>query len=676
MELFGYLCSPLCRAKANSHGIQVPVYEGQRSVVEARLWRRTARVVAVVGVVLVVLLGVWTWYVWFGCQPKPTFSIRFNEPVYSGQAWMGAEQVVFLRGENLARYDMKEKKEIWSRPLIDHKKIQADADKSIKEIQALIDRANSEAWENVPKMPSREKLIRRMEKDAAAALELHVLGRNVWVASPGKLVQYSWDNGNPVKEIPVPAYYGGLMALGDELMVIDTTTGKPIVTRVNLNTCDARTEEIGADTKPTPLAGTNPAQPTPGAGLPGSGLGGRDLAGLPIGTPGKNSDKPMDPRKVAEQYRDLSYPAKLALPAVLANTMNQERTLAELNDTGRRGPPTLKTREPNEDLSIIPTKTGFVQFYVKLIERKVIERSTMKPSTGKSVLNGEVNVTQSAEVANELLNEMQRSRGGGVIYEDRSRYRATLRAPDSNESWTGEMVGYPAVFPLQTVNVLASEKSITVLDKHNKKLWQSTLTYNVHGGFGALDEDHSIYGEGPCVERKDSLYIFDEGVLSAFDLATGNARWRLPSVGVTGLFFDDKDMLYVNTSTASPESIRYPAQIDVRRSETPVIMKIEPRTGKTLWTSEPGGLINYVSGKFIYTVQSYMPAEPDEDDPYRLEGDNQKPPYLRIKRLNPRNGREVWEHFQQRAPLDVQFDKNTIKLVFKKEIQVLKSLAL
>src|SRR6266850_93827 len=41
MELFGYVCSPLCKAKANSHGIDIPVYEGQSSVVEARAWRKT-----------------------------------------------------------------------------------------------------------------------------------------------------------------------------------------------------------------------------------------------------------------------------------------------------------------------------------------------------------------------------------------------------------------------------------------------------------------------------------------------------------------------------------------------------------------------------------------------------------------------------------------------------------
>ena len=39
MELFGYVCSPLCKGKAESRGIQIPVYAGQKSVKEARAWR-------------------------------------------------------------------------------------------------------------------------------------------------------------------------------------------------------------------------------------------------------------------------------------------------------------------------------------------------------------------------------------------------------------------------------------------------------------------------------------------------------------------------------------------------------------------------------------------------------------------------------------------------------------
>ena len=71
-------------------------------------------------------------------------------------------------------------------------------------------------------------------------------------------------------------------------------------------------------------------------------------------------------------------------------------------------------------------------------------------------------------------------------------------------------------------------------------------------------------------------------------------------------------------------------------------------------------------------MQSFTPDE-EEDNPYQQ--DSGLLPHLSIKRLNPRNGHEMWEHYQQRAPVDVQFDKNTIRLVFKKEVQVLKCLS-
>ena len=83
-------------------------------------------------------------------------------------------------------------------------------------------------------------------------------------------------------------------------------------------------------------------------------------------------------------------------------------------------------------------------------------------------------------------------------------------------------------------------------------------------------------------------------------------------------------------------------------------------------SAEPGGLVNYVFGKVILVAQSYAP--PDEEADTGLE----TPPHLRIRRISPNNGSEVWEYFQQRAPLDVGFDKGSIRLVFKKEVQVLK----
>ena len=129
------------------------------------------------------------------------------------------------------------------------------------------------------------------------------------------------------------------------------------------------------------------------------GQDGPELAGLPIGVPGKDSDKPLDPKKVAQQAQRLSYPQRLALPAVLSNARSQERTIKELeNDKGPKPAATPK-RDPQEDLSIIPTKEGFLQVAVKEVEHKIVTRDAMKAPPAKSALQGEVNVTQSAEVA-------------------------------------------------------------------------------------------------------------------------------------------------------------------------------------------------------------------------------------------------------------------------------------
>src|SRR5581483_4835830 len=228
-------------------------------------------------------------------------------------------------------------------------------------------------------------------------------------------------------------------------------------------------------------------------------------------------------------------------------------------------------------------------------------------------------------------------------------------------------VGPPKLYPLDSVNVVAADKLIIVLDKANKKLWQSTLGFNVVPGLAALDEEIATYGQGPCVERKGTLYVFDQGVLSAFDLKSGDARWRLPSVGIAGLFFDDHDMIYVNTTSASHETLKYSRQIDLSQKVSAVILKLDSRDGKILWSTPSRGLINYVSGRFILSAQSTIP---DQDDD--TESDEQKIPWMRIRRLNPSDGREVWDHFQQRAPLDIAFDQNTIRLVFKREVQVLR----
>jgi hypothetical protein len=43
-----------------------------------------------------------------------------------------------------------------------------------------------------------------------------------------------------------------------------------------------------------------------------------------------------------------------------------------------------------------------------------------------------------------------------------------------------------------------------------------------------------------------------------------------------------------------------------------------------------------------------------------------------LMRMNAADGRILWKYPEQRAPLDVQFQDNSIELVFKSSVEVLK----
>ena len=672
MRLFGYVCSPLCKAKAETTGVNVPVYAGMKTRVEANQWRKIALVGWTLGLLLLATLGFWGWYAWSGSQPKVAFSVRFPEMAFSGQsALVGPDQIVFLHGGLLARYHVRTKAEVWSTPLIDGKEIDALVASELKELRAAAERISQTDPDHTPRVPGPDRLKDRLERAAAAALQLRVVAHNIWVGSPGKLSRYDWDTGRLVKEIPAPA---GLIPHGDELLAFnETASGQRNVLRINLATGDARAESLtpAADALRRP-EGSNA---TPRSATTGSGSR-TDLAGLPIGMPGRDAGRALDPLKVAQQAQHLSLPARIALPVILANSRYQENALGEMADTPAVQPGRAASVVPAETRMLVPAGAGLMRFSVRLLESKVTARSAMKAPSTKSALDGNLTTGKTTEMANEILNDMQRSRGGDIVQEDESRYQVRVQPLSGDAGWTGELTGPPAFFPLPTVNVIAAGKSLVVLDPAAHKRWEATLNYPLNAGAGAWSDENSAVGRGPCVEHKDGLYVFDQGVLAAFDLATGKLRWSLPSVGVAGLFFDDKDMLYVNTTTAGLDSIRFSRQIDIAKNPSNVALKIDPRTGKILWTIHPGGLINYVEGQFIYTVESFRPEEEDPDVPSPPVSGFEPVAHLSIKRLDPGTGRKLWEHYEERAPLDIRFDQNTIHLVFKKEVEVLRFLAL
>lgn len=668
MELFGYVCSPLCRARADSHGIAVPEYAGQKSRADARQWHAIRNVSLWVTAAAAVVLGLWIWYSWFASTPGVFFSVKFDERAFSGVSKIcGTNQLVFLHGDTLARYDLATKKEVWTTALLDSAKIHAAA---VKEQKAMQDAKATAEYNGRDmgdmKIPSVETMEVEMKRAAAEALQLYTAGANVWVASDDQLTRYDWETGKPAATISLKGL-GGLADRGGELIATDENDqGQEVVTHIDLTSGTSHNEIIGDALLARARKPGGPKNTATG--------------GLPVGRPGADNRQPLDPAKVTEQAQSLSLPARIALPAVLAGHMSQDRALAEMQDDSHPGGARPDdAAKPREDFQWVPTREGAMQFAVRLVESRMVARNAMKARTGKSVLDGAVSTAQTTEAANEILNDMQRERGGDTVVDDQSIYRVTLRRPDAKDvpDWSADVTGPPALYPLRTVNVISAGTNVYVLDKMNKLLWTARLAYPVPGGGWSMQSDSALYGEGPCVEHNGSLYVADQAVITAFDLASGNVRWRFQTVGVVGMFFDDKDNIYVNTTSASVESVKYSRQIDISRKTQSIILKLDPKTGRQLWNTTSLGFITYVSGKFVYTMQAYQPADAADDSPYGVvQTGFETQPFVRIRRVNPTNGEQMWEHYEQRAPVDAQFDRNTIRLVFRKEVELLRFFSL
>jgi outer membrane protein assembly factor BamB len=669
MDIFGFFCSAYCKSKAEVGKMNVPAYAGSTFATEARFWRKMGWILGVAGTLAVLGLGTWIWYAWIASMPHQYFAATFDQTSHTGSSYLNDGQIVFLHGGTLARYDMKAGKQVWSKELVSQTEID-DVVKGLNEHETTA-RENSGEMD-VSSVPSslREKYARI---GLEGALTLHCAGQNIWVADGGQLTQYDWNTGNVLQQVALPDG-GEATTRGNELLTFGSgMDGAPSVVQVDLASGALTTNEFHDPA----VAGLGQDSPPSGAAGPSSG------GGLPLSA--YQSAQPMDSRRVAQQAQNLSLQGQIALPAVIANNSYEQRLEGAMND-GQDRPRTQRTythpaktahqttNSPPLDFTLIPDNDGYEEFSSEMIQENIVQREAMKAPASNSALESVSGGNEEAAV-NEQLNDMQRQNGADKVTEDQSTYSITIRQAGSPQnSWTGEVIGPPQLIPLKTVNVLAAGKTVIVLDKTNKKLWQTTLTYDVTGGKQSPLEE-SPYGDGPCVEHDGVLYVFDQAVLSAFDLTTGNARWRIPTVGVVGLFFDEKGMLYVNTTTGNPDDIKYSRQIDVTKSTTAIILKIDPVAGKILWRSQGSGYVSYVSGQFIYAVQSFDPG--DEEDQMT---DNTlallKPALTRIIRISPSDGHSLWQIDQPRAAMNVQFDGSYIHIIFKKQVQVLHYLAL
>lgn len=324
--------------------------------------------------------------------------------------------------------------------------------------------------------------------------------------------------------------------------------------------------------------------------------------------------------------RPVSTPARLVAPALAAISNNQQRLETEMRNPSAPSAAATGTAVPGAP-RLIATRHGIFELIAKPV--------------GQRTVNGE-----SASFYNTTVRSLSGSGSG-------------------QGEWTGDVPGLPELHALPSVTLLVGDRTVIALDKTLKKIWEKRLEGGVR--YPSLDlfvPENDLDGEGPCIEHDGVVFVCDRIGMTAFDARTGEVRWRLATPDIYGIVFGDGTTLYANSTIAAGDQTHS------------AISKIDGSTGKPIWRIEREGAIAYVSGPFVYALESY---KGDDDAADGVEGFNtvfHVSPYVRIKRIEPASGRVLWHHFQQRFPLDVRFDRNTFQILFKKEAQLLKFISL
>jgi outer membrane protein assembly factor BamB len=455
-----------------------------------------------------------------------------------------------------------------------------------------------------------------IEEPARLSPEPHVIAtaNDLWILFPGHLAQYDRHTGNSKQIISLnPPFFG--MAQSDRGMTVISSdeSGRETITRIAFSN---GTVQIAPIESGAAVASPSPGQPQP------------PTAALSTNSAG---------------YETLAEPAAAA----------QAIKPVERTSWGDK---------------FVPDGANVVQIKMDLIERKTIAHQAMK-ARKKSMVEGNLTAGQSRETSEPMINDMRREQTGGVEEEDASRYQVTLRrwpagtAPD----WTGEVIGSPSFFALKTRDVLVAGNSIHVFDKNNRKLWTASLTYSIPPHYS---EDFATEADPPCVESGNTLYVFDRGMLTSFDAATGQVHWRFTSVGISQVQPDGTGHLYVTSTTAGPDAIQFSQQVHSSSKANPVLLKLDATTGRVLWRNENIGDKCFLSGKFVYaaraTVDLLRKPTPGEDPVMDFV----------LYRLSPSDGHAMWDYPQSRDPVQIEVQGNEILLHFRGELQVLKFFSL
>lgn len=318
--------------------------------------------------------------------------------------------------------------------------------------------------------------------------------------------------------------------------------------------------------------------------------------------------------------------------------------------------PETDTAPPRHEF--YPAGGGVVGFQTWLIQRNILTREGLKPQEGPSALDRDrLTAGRSWEAVQDVLNELQRVRTGGVVKEDRSRYGVRLRRwmGEGPAEWIGETVGPPWWVPLRSVDVLLGATQLWVFEKSGRLRWTAGLAFPVSPEI--LQQAEGTGRGWPCLEMGSHLFVFDQGMLTCFDLATGRARWRLPSVGIARINEAEGRVLYVCTSTATLEDLAHPLEVKLLDKPQPLLLKVETDTGRVLWRRAQ-------LADRCFPTRSYLYA-------WRFSrGKSGEGTFFNLYRLDPRTGRPLWHEYAERWPRALDFQAHRLLVQWEGRTEV------
>ncbi len=645
MEQFGYVCSVYCKSQAATKRIYVPVYAHQKSAVEERSRSFGKLIAAGVFLLLLGIAGLWFWYTFYARDPKVVYSVLFPKQdssrgvsLRSGDFYelIGPNELLSIKNKQLSLMDVTEAKSLWTVPLSSEAE-QAAAKAARAKSEEVRQKANSTRVKGSENVDFGEFDF----EEAFAYFNPRVLAttNDIWIAGADRLARFDRKTGAP-KEIPLKDQIRDLTFGKDAIFAITKSSdGRQSLTRISLSDGAAQSEAFTAGAQIVPAM-----QKT-----------------LLAGTKNEPS---AEPAKAAQ--------AK-AIGTVIANAQSGGLNSRSGRNPSPASPPPASASSDDEDFSdsflaerhpYIAAGPNAVQLDVKMLEHKTIAREAMK-AKGKSILeSGNITASQGLDLAQEMANDAERERTGGKEVEDVSRYLVTLHRYFSKDTpdWTGEVIGPTSFFPLQTVDVLAAGQTIYVFNKNNKKLWEAKLTYPVDR---RPEPEHAT-----ALETNGALYVADIGMLTCFELTTGTARWRLNSIGINNVQADERGRIYVNSTTAGPDKIRHSLQVNLRDKIYPLMLQVDPKTGKVLWRKESLGDECLLSGKFVYCTRHSTTIAA-----LRLEEGPDT--HFNLNLLSPSSGDAIWNFRRtNRSLLKAQVQKNWILLQFADEVLVMKFFSL